>query len=57
MSRIVKSCILPALFLAVCSSPFARADGVPTPASVTGGAPEPISPTVTDVVFYLLQLA
>jgi hypothetical protein len=59
MSRFVKNCFLFILFVGVCSSPCVRADGVltPTPASVTGGAPEPISPTVMDFVLYVLQLA
>lgn len=53
-----------ALVLALCTFPLSVAyadDGTtpppPSPNSVTGGAPEPISPTIVELVLSLLQLA
>jgi hypothetical protein len=61
MSRFTKRTLV--LALALCTLPLAaaHADGTTpppaSPSSVTGGSPEPTSPTIVDVVLSLLQLA
>jgi hypothetical protein len=61
MSRLTKRNLV--LALALCTLPLtvAHADGTTpppaSPSSVTGGSPEPTSPTVVDIVLHLLHLA
>jgi hypothetical protein len=61
MSRFTKRNLV--LALALCTLPLsvAHADGTTpppsSPSSVTGGSPEPISPSIVEVVLSLLQLA
>jgi hypothetical protein len=61
MSRLRKRSLVLALVLSLLPLTVAHADDAPppppAPSSVTGGSPEPTSPTVVDIILSLLHLA
>lgn len=60
MSRLRKRSLVLGLILSILPLTVAHADGAPpppAPSSVTGGSPEPTSPTVVDIILSVLHLA